>query len=76
MEADLFSAGKEVAIVRASIQLPIPNPLNMNRALRPYRSIVKKAINELKNFHVSAPPVNILVNWASNFKFSWKITGA
>jgi hypothetical protein len=77
MEAALLLGGKDVQIVKASIQLPIlqhvrtvklqgrgmyPKPLNMNKARRPYWSIVKNAMNEERNFQVKAPPVRILVN--------------
>lgn len=74
--AGLLETGKEVEIASAIMQHPMPKPENMKSARRPKRSMVKKATNDERNFHVKVPPVKILDSSAERPRFCWNMTGA
>lgn len=74
--ADKLLFGKDVDTARASMQLPIPNPENMNSARRPNRSMVKNATKVEMNFQVRVPPAKTRDISLSILRPCWKMTGA
>lgn len=66
--------GKDVATAKPVMHADMPTPLNMKTALRPNRSIVKKATKQLRNFHVKQPPERMRDVSGPSERPCWKMT--